>query len=360
LGLEPTPEQYVRNLVGIFREVRRVLKPTGTLWLNLGDSYTSGGRPTRDSGTNKVRESLRGLIRPAVPQGLKPKDLVSIPWRVAFALQADGWYLRSEIVWAKLNPLPESVRDRPTRSHEYVFLLAKSERYFYDAVATLEPCQSGPSDIRKMMESLPRVGGKHKILIDPLAKASAATRIGRHRAVGNPTGRNRRSVWTIATAPYRGAHFATFPPALVEPCIQAGTSQRGCCAHGGAPWRRHASVSYANPRNRRTNGRRSVERRESPRFLVRLEKQIKTIDWRPACTCSAGDPVPCTVLDPFAGSGTTLMVARRLGRNAIGIELNGEYESLIRSRCDSGQAAAEARSASLMDGDAIGVGIVAA
>ena len=155
------------NLVDVFREVRRVLKPTGTLWLNLGDSYTSGGRKTRDAGSNKVREPLRGMDRPPVPLGLKPKDLVGILWRVALALQADGWYLRCDIVWAKLNPLPESVQDRPTRSHEYLFLLAKSERYFYDSVAVKEPCQSGPADLRKMLEALPRVGGKHKVLRDP-------------------------------------------------------------------------------------------------------------------------------------------------------------------------------------------------
>jgi DNA modification methylase len=305
LGLEATPEQYVANLVGIFREVRRVLKPTGTVWLNLGDSYTSGGRRTRDAGSKKVREPLRGMGRPPVPTGLKPKDLVGIPWRVALALQADGWYLRCDVIWAKLNPLPESVRDRPTRSHEYVFLLAKSERYFYDWSAAKEPCQSGPADIRKMLEALPRVGGKHKVLHDPLDKASAATNIGQRRAVGKPTGRNRRSVWLLATAPYRGAHFATFPPALVEPCIRASTSQRGCCRRCGAPWQRDLAES-----------------------------------WRPTCSCLDADPVPSLVLDPFAGSGTTLMVAQRLGRNAVGIELNPRYEALIRSRCDNVGSAA--------------------
>ncbi len=324
LGLEPTPEHYVANLVAIFREVRRVLKSTGTVWLNLGDSYTSGGRKTRHQGGNKIREPLRGLGRPPVPIGLKPKDLVGIPWRVALALQADGWYLRSDIVWAKLNPLPESVRDRPTRSHEYVFLLAKSERYFYDAVASQEPCQSGPSDIRKMLESLPRVGGKHKVLHDPLAKASAATNIGRHRAVGRPTGRNRRSVWLLATAPYRGAHFATFPAALVEPCILAATSEHGCCRRCGAPWQRDLSEG-----------------------------------WRPTCSCLLADPVPSVVLDPFAGSGTTLMVAQRLGRNAVGIELNPRYEALIRRRCDNVGSAATPGDV-LHEGGLVAIGTAAA
>jgi len=334
LGLEPTPEQYVANLVGIFREVRRVLKPTGTVWLNLGDSYASGGGRTRTRRDEHMHRPLIGVDRLAVPTGLKPKDLVGIPWRVAFALQADGWYLRSDIVWAKPNPLPESVRDRPSRSHEYLFLLAKTERYFYDSVAIQEPCQSGPSDIRKMVESLPRIGGKHRGLHDPLAKASAATNIGRHRAVGNPRGRNRRTVWTVATAPYRGAHFATFPAALIEPCIRAGTSERGCCARCGAPWQRDTSVSYVNPGRRTTNGPRSLARRhETPGFSVRLEKHVQTLGWRPACACPDSEPLACTVLDPFAGSGSTLMVATKLGRRVVGIELNGDYESLIRERC---------------------------
>ncbi len=298
------------------------------------NSYTSGGRPSRDQGTVGMHGSQGGMNRMAVPSGLKPKDLVGIPWRVAFALQADGWYLRSDIVWAKPNALPESVRDRPSRNHEYLFLLARSERYFYDSVAIQEPCQSGPSDIRKMLESLPRIGGKHKLLRDPLAKASAATNLGQRRAVGHPDGRNRRTVWTVATAPYHGAHFATFPPALVEPCIRASTSERGCCARCGAPWQRDALVSYRNPGQRTTNGPRSLARRhETAGFSVRLAKQITTVGWRPTCACQVGRTIPSTVLDPFAGSGTTMMVARSLGRHAVGIELNREYQPLIRERC---------------------------
>ncbi len=160
--------------------------------------------------------------RPA--PGLKPKDLVGIPWMVAFALRTDGWYLRSDIIWAKPNPMPESVTDRPTKSHEYLFLLSKSERYYYDAEAIKEPVQSGPSDIRKMEEKKDRISAKHLTHSPgPLAAANPETNIGQKRGVGDPSGRNRRSVWNIATAPYSGAHFATFPTALVKPCILAGS-----------------------------------------------------------------------------------------------------------------------------------------
>jgi DNA modification methylase len=228
LGLEPAPEEYVAKMVAVFAEVKRVLRDDGTLWLNLGDSYAANGisglAVKGDSSTlGGTANAAHTAQRKTVPAGLKPKDLVGIPWRVALALQADGWYLRSDVIWSKPNPMPESVTDRPTKSHEYIFLLSKSAKYFYDAEAVKEPCESGPSDVRKMEESLPRIGGKHKILVDPLSKASSTTNIGRKRSVGNPDGRNCRSVWTIATCPYSGAHFATFPPAIPERCIKAGT-----------------------------------------------------------------------------------------------------------------------------------------
>jgi site-specific DNA-methyltransferase (adenine-specific)/site-specific DNA-methyltransferase (cytosine-N4-specific) len=181
IGAESDPERYVQKLVSVFREVRRVLTDDGTLWLNLGDSYTSGGRAWRDD--DKKNPARAMSYRPPTPQGLKPKDLIGIPWKVAFALQADGWYLRSDIVWYKPNCQPESVKDRPTRSHEYVFLLSKSEKYYYDHEAILEPANGG-SKIR-----------------------------------------NRRTVWPINTEAFPGAHFATFPRALVEPCVRAGSQE---------------------------------------------------------------------------------------------------------------------------------------
>jgi DNA modification methylase len=208
LGLEASPDEYVSALVAVFREVRRVLRDDGTLWLNLGDSYArapeKGGTGT-PNGRNKPEMGYTGA-KP-LPSGLKPKDLVGIPWRVAFALQADGWWLRSDIIWHKPNPMPESVTDRPTKAHEYVFLLAKSETYFYDADAVKEPAVRGHAGSRF---------DSGKTAAHQLGRASATPRV-------DDGTRNRRSVWSIATRPFKGAHFATFPPALVEPCILAGS-----------------------------------------------------------------------------------------------------------------------------------------
>ena len=181
IGAEPTLGEYVSHLVAVFREVKRTLSDDGTLWLNIGDSYTSGNRTWRDA--DKKNPARAMTYRPPTPDGLKPKDLIGVPWRVAFALQDDGWYLRSDIVWHKPNCQPESVKDRPTRAHEYIFLLTKGERYYYDNEAIMEP--------------------------------------------GNGSGRkNKRSVWSVPTRPFAEAHFATFPPELIEPCIMAG-SERG-------------------------------------------------------------------------------------------------------------------------------------
>jgi DNA modification methylase len=225
LGLEPTPALYVERLVAIFREVRRVLKADGTCWLNLGDSYAASGgggesrmiemygassskcKGIHSAAGNGQKSGTKGCEYPA----LKPKNLVGIPWRVAFALQADGWILRSDIIWAKPNPMPESVTDRPTKAHEYIFLLAKSAKYFYDAKAVAEPSVDPPGKGRG--GSLSRTGTD--------AFVSAKSHRGKP-AVSSGT-RNRRTVWTITPRPYKGAHFATFPTALVEPCVLAGS-----------------------------------------------------------------------------------------------------------------------------------------
>lgn len=223
LGLEPTPELYVEHLVEVFREVKRVLRNDGTLWLNLGDSYAGSGRgPTGYDGIGD-QEKRQGFVDPGaiVPQGLKPKDLVGIPWRVAFALQADGWYLRSDIIWHKLNPMPESVTDRPTKAHEYVFLLAKSQSYYFDQDAVREPHQT--KNLEYEMKKQSKWGWKKKETSKPNVEAyhSAETH---SYSVG---GRNIRSVWTIPTRPFKGAHFATFPMKLCEMPIKAGCPKGG-------------------------------------------------------------------------------------------------------------------------------------
>lgn len=299
IGLEPTPEAFVAEMVSVFREVRRVLRNDATCWLNLGDSYAgSWGAQSRGNTTGEAKSRLEGssmlearTIEAHVlgrthtgslknTPGLKNKDLIGIPWMVAFALRADGWYLRQDLIWSKPNPMPESVQDRCTKAHEYMFLLSKSERYFYDADAICEPAQEwtgqaatfdrgdnavashilpGQSAAQHRPRPSVKRGG-----FNGKTEAMADSGQNAFRAVV-PT-RNRRSVWTVATRPFAEAHFATFPPALIDPCILAG------CPAGG------------------------------------------------------------TVLDPFGGAGTTGLVADRLGRNATLIELNPEYATIARNR----------------------------
>ena len=274
LGLEETPEEYVENMVAVFREVKRVLRDDGTVWLNLGDSYSSNHTTgTKDSDTGWKHGKLsKGYHARAGGSGigfLKTKDLIGIPWRVAFALQADGWYLRQDIIWHKPNPMPESVKDRCTKAHEYIFLLTKNKKYYYDNDAIREP--------HTWEESKPRPSGmernaqKYRSKVNYGGGGSGfAGHSGSLKADGtslnHPDGRNKRSVWTVTTKPFKDAHFATFPPELIKPCILAGCPEDG------------------------------------------------------------------TVLDPFGGAGTTGVVANRYGRNAILIELNDEYAEMSRNR----------------------------
>jgi DNA modification methylase len=248
--------------------------------------------------------------------------LLGIPWRVAFALQADGWYLRSDIIWHKPNPMPESVRDRPTKSHEYLFLLSKSQRYYYDQ-ETVREVYTKPLD---------RWGGEN-LVANGTSIYDEGTGQQRYRDRDmrpNKNGRNRRTVWTIPTSPYSGAHFATFPPALVEPCILAGTSERGCCPNCGKPWER--VVEHSNMVIDRSERTHEKGRTRSSGTMVEPAK-TETIAWRAACSCLPAEPVPCTVLDPFAGTFTVGMVAAKHRRNAVGIELKREYIELARKRC---------------------------
>jgi site-specific DNA-methyltransferase (adenine-specific) len=249
IGLEPTPEEFVAKLVEVFREVRRVLRDDGTLWLNLGDSYGAVGGNTyagfneRYSGTggaeSKQDATLNGVTGRKVITGLMPKNLLGIPWRVAFALQSDGWYLRQDIIWHKPNPMPESVTDRCTKSHEYIFLLSKSATYYYDHEAIKEEAQNWGTRDRSAGKytsgEVPISGGAHKGLQGKDDEE-------------NPT-RNKRSVWTVTTKPYAGAHFATFPPDLIEPCILAGCPENGTVIDPFGGSGTTAGVALANGRN---------------------------------------------------------------------------------------------------------------
>jgi DNA modification methylase len=318
LGLEKTPEEYVARMVEVFREVRRVLRDDGTLWLNLGDSY-GGDRGNKTSAPDNKHRVLGAGSPSAVDRDFDfRKQLVGIPWRVAFALQADGWYLRSEIIWHKPNPMPESVTDRPTKAHEQMFLLTKSERYYYDADAVREP------------HAEPRAVGRLT-----RAQASLGDSRARERRFPNPSGRNRRTVWTVATQPYSGAHFATFPPALIEPCILAGSSNRAC-EHCGAAWVRVVEgPKYEPPEGDRfvDESRGDKRRKLSGAAFNEIAAQRKTIGWEPSCDCPDNHGTArSVVLDPFGGAGTTGLVADRLRRDAILVELNPEYAQMARDR----------------------------
>lgn len=426
IGIERNYPEYVSALVEVFREVRRILRADGTVWLNLGDSYATGagrvgsapgggrqggkwagyrGTHTREnSGKAAYRipeDGIGPMTQPnLMPQpGLKPKDLIGIPWRVALALQDDGWWLRRDIIWNKPSGMPESVRDRPATGHEYVFLLSKSATYFYDAEAVkLAPAESSlarwTQDVDGQNGSERANGGAKT---NGNMKAVGGVR--RRRPNGAPTtefvpgentcgvpesGVNLRSVWIIPTQPFSGefcracrtyfegeslnglrvevvkldggrqehrrwcdcgrcdawlSHFATFPPALIEPCIKAGTSERGCCAKCGAPWAREVE------RRRTRNGQPLVEGSfhgnatdGTPQRIGatgtghwRDKTESWTLGWSPSCSCGAG-VVPATVLDPFAGAGTTGLVADRLGRDAVLIELNPDYAAMAEQR----------------------------
>ena len=222
IGMEETPETYITKLVDVFREVRRVLKDDGTLWVNIGDSYAGSGKGRNADGSHQEggkqgtsRGTVEGEIFKTITPDCKPKDLIGIPWMLAFALRADGWYLRSEIIWHKLNPMPESVTDRPTKAHEQIFLLSKSPKYFYDAEAISEPAIHAGKMVVLGEKSLSKgqANGAN-------VKASGN---GKLDSVTVASNRNRRSVWSIASQPFAAAHFATFPPALIEPCILAGS-----------------------------------------------------------------------------------------------------------------------------------------
>ena len=269
IGNEASVEEYLQTLVSVFREVRRVLRPDGTMWVNMGDSYAGSGKGRMADGTHYDKKPSKsgnyggtrnGHLKKTVAAGCKPKDLIGVPWQLAFALRADGWYLRQDIIWSKTNCMPESVRDRCTKSHEYIFLLSKSERYYFDAAAISEPVTSTKGNARTFRGGGAYTGGRAH---DNSAQVERESHGNRENQTGR---RNKRDVWTVSTNGFRGAHFAVFPEKLIEPCILAG------CPEGG------------------------------------------------------------TVLDPFAGSGTTGVVAKRLGRDFIGCEINPDYAQMAADR----------------------------
>ena len=269
IGNEASVEEYLQTLVSVFREVRRVLRPDGTMWVNMGDSYAGSGKGRMADGTHYDKKPSKsgnyggtrnGHLKKTVAAGCKPKDLIGVPWQLAFALRADGWYLRQDIIWSKTNCMPESVRDRCTKSHEYIFLLSKSERYYFDAAAISEPVTSTKGNARTFRGGGAYTGGRAH---DNSAQVERESHGNRENQTGR---RNKRDVWTVSTNGFRGANFAVFPEKLIEPCILAGS------------------------------------------------------------------PLGGTVLDPFAGSGTTGVVAKRLRRDFIGCEINPDYAQMAADR----------------------------
>ena len=449
LGLEPSVEMYVEHLVEVFREVWRVLRPDGTLWLNMGDSYVGSWGNYHPFGTGGQRsKQTERWERPGYSDvhrrpptanmlgGLKRKDLIGMPWRVALALQTDGvadlhaldiiqriraeivedhqehgetpsdrvlaildrlnaeyaeakgesWWLRSDIIWRKLNPMPSSTPDRPTPAHEYVFLMSRSARYYYDRVAIREPYADstiarvsqtsfwdqtgGEKDYgatgvnanrsaRRALENVAKrtPGGWNVNHDESDLKGSYPQKTDKQRghsrahagfndlwdamskAEQQAAGANRRDVWTIATQPFPGSHFATFPEKLVEPCILAGTSEHGVCADCGAPWERvverndapHDGTTVTQYEDGSAANRLALLRQAARERGEEYVQTVTTTGWEPTCDHDA-EVVPATLLDPFCGSGTTGVVALRHGRSFVGIELNPEYVTMAEER----------------------------
>jgi len=358
IGLEQTPAEYVNDIVQVFREVWRILRDDGTVWLNLGDSYNGSGGAGGDYIEGGLKEG-----QPKYPgrhiNNLKLKDLIGIPWMVAFALRDDGWYLRQDIIWHKPNPMPESVKDRCTKSHEYIFLLSKSARYYYDNEAIMEVATGfdGRKDTKYKGGPKDMAGGAHERW---QYKSLETGRTGEvHSGYENPDGslrvsfddkgvpvRNKRDVWTVTTKPFKGAHYATFPPELVRLPILAGTSEKGHCPKCGARWERvitkggkritEAMINAGCDKDGNYDGtsqkdyanNKAQDASETKKRILKSMSAVYNYQWQPTCNCGL-KPVPDIVLDPFCGSGTTLMVAKEMGRQAIGLDLSFQYLDTI-------------------------------
>ena len=344
IGMEETPQKHIELLVCLFREVRRVLRNDGTLWVNYGDAYASSanGRSAADTkAAGNDDRTFRDKPISTVGNGFKPKDLMMLPARLAIALQEDGWYLRSEIVWCKRSPMPESVSDRPSSAHEKIYLLTKQERYFYDAEAVRERAAtadtSPPRGSAGVMGS-PN-GGRRVSKDGTVLPDGARIRHGLGASTldlaEQPATRNQWNYWLLASnsRDCADAHFATFPPEIPRRCIMAGTSERGVCPQCGCQWRR----IVAKGEFVRTGGGANTNKIGDAMAKSCVQTSIKTTPgrfktqttgWEPSCHCNAGEPILATVLDPFGGAMTTPMVANQLGRKAIAIELNPEYVAI--------------------------------
>ena len=324
-GLEKTYQDYLTNTVKVFETFKPKLKDTATIWWNVGDSYSSGKR------TSTTNQSLRGnkdygVTRTPVQQGIKEKDLLMIPNRVAIALQDAGWYIRSEIIWHKPNPMPESVRDRPTSCHEKIWLITKSKKYYYDADAIREPVAKG-TITRLSEKNLKNQKGSNR--------GNGGMRSnGNMKPVGNMETKNKRNVWTVTTKPCKEAHFATFPKDLIEPCIKAGCPEK-VCVKCGTPYVRNLKIIFTPERKTRDNMVNVIPGRDKPTRMnsKNMESLIKKdLGFKKDCNCKTDEFKSGVVLDPFGGSGTTGIVASLNNRNAILIELNKEYISIANKR----------------------------
>ena len=329
LGLEDTPEEYISKLVKGFRLVRELLTDDGTLWVNIGDTYSSSSMSGTGSTSRVIHSAMQDKqfwlpprTTPGFKPKFKPKQLLGIPWRLAFALQADMWWLRQDIIWHKLNTMPESVEDRCVKSHEYVFLLSKSANYFFDHIAIQEPGSGQKSG--NVTSKYPSKDIHFRTKQGLIALSNEVWKM-----------RNKRSVWTINPEPFKESHFAVFPTQLVEPPILAGTSAHGHCPECGKGWQRtvekekrnytpHTMTEYQVHKLKFKGGG------DQGKYLGPRKRKEK--GWEPSCDCNAGDPVPGVVLDPFSGSGTVGVVAWKHHRHSVLIELNSDYVEMARKR----------------------------
>lgn len=327
IGQESSPEEYVAVLVAVFREVRRVLRDDGMCWLNIGDSRATGASSYRKAGGKCFGKQYRVIDSGSYPvqqmnrmpvPGISKGNLVGIPWRLAFALQADGWILRSEVIWHKPGAMPESCKTRPAQSHEQLFMLTKRPRYYYDWFGVLERAKAGSNGSR-------------------FDRGKSAIK-GMQQGDRDSLHRNLRTVWTISSEGYRGAHFATFPSKLVAQCVKAGTSKRGVCPKCGSQWIREVvrepvvtrpGVNTKIPsgwntspgRHDTIDGRYAVGNRDPLRHVTRYAPK----GWKPGCDCGLTETLPAVVFDPFGGAGTVPLVAEGLGRRGFMTELSAAY-----------------------------------